>query len=264
MRVGVSVNPRKIEKSVAENVLQIIGSAGYPTSLFTNNAAIDDVDVVVALGGDGAIMRTALTAARKGIEVIGVNYGHLGFLAEYEKNEIACVTELLRALEKNECEILKRTVLELSVNDKKYFALNEVFVQRDYAFHAQLVKTEVRVNGEAMDCFSGDGVLLSTPTGSTAYALSAGGALLTPDLPALMLTPVCAFSLNARPAVFSDKDVFEMQVVGGGAILVADGRPVASLSLGDKAIVKRAEFTADFPIRGNLGFFKKVRTKIYQ
>lgn len=264
MKVGVSVNPRKIEKSAIDNALRIVENAGYSTSLFTNNASIGGVDVVVALGGDGAIMRTALTVAQKNIKVIGVNYGHLGFLAEYEKNEIADVTELLRAVEKNECEILKRTVLELSFDDKKYYALNEVFVQRDYAFHAQLVKTEVRVNGEPMDRFSGDGVLISTPTGSTAYALSAGGALLTPDLPALMLTPVCAFSLNARPAVFSDKDVFEMEVVGGGAILVVDGRPVSTLALGDKAIVKRAAFTADFPMRGNLGFFKKVKTKIYK
>lgn len=266
MKVGISVNKAKVtdEKTVSV-FLDRLEREGYETVLFSETSEIKDVDVVIALGGDGAILHAAVEAAQKNIKVIGVNYGHLGFLAEYEKDEVFQTIDLLADLKRGVCPVFRRSMLELSFDNRRLYALNEVLIQRDYGIgNTQLIQSDVRVNGDPVERFSGDGLLVSTPTGSTAYALSAGGAILTPDVPAIMLTPVCAFSLNARPIVFPDTAVFEIGVSRGHGMIVADGKKVASVSEGTTFQVKKAAFSADFPMRGNSGLFKKIRTKLNQ
>lgn len=266
MRVGVVGNGIKVrDGKVAERLIGFLQSEGYDAVFFRDNKEIGGVDALIVLGGDGAILHAATEAAQKNIKVIGVNYGTLGFLTEYEKEETEQVGELLTALEENKCSVLKRSMLELQFEGKSYYGLNEVVVQRDYsAFNTQIVRMDIQVNGRGVDNVVGDGMMICTPTGSTAYSLSAGGAILTPEVPAFMLTRICAFSLNVRPMIFPDSDVFSVTITHGKAMLLIDGRHVAPFTEGMKMTVRKAPFTADFPMRGNSCFFKKIRTKLNQ
>ena len=115
---------------------------------------------------------------------------------------------------------------------------------------------------EGKEIVAGDGLLICTPTGSTAYSLSAGGSILTPEVPVFMATPICAFSMRARPTVFSDSETFTLRITSGKGILLADGAEIALLPQGATFQVKKAPFTADFPVRDNSDFFTKVRNKL--
>ena len=266
MRIGIIGNAAKIKDGkVVERFVKLLTEAGYETVVFACNAEIKGVDLLLVLGGDGAILHSAVYAARKNIKVIGINYGTLGFLAEYEKNERERVKELLSALESGTCRIVKRSMLQLDIGEKTYFALNEIAIQRDYGLLSmnskQILKLDIQAK-EGRDEIAGDGVLICTPTGSTAYSLSAGGAILTPEVPVFMMTPICAFSMRARPIVFTDTDVFTVTIKSGKAIIQADGGMVAALPEGVEIRVKKAPFTADFPIQDNSDFFARVRNKL--
>jgi NAD kinase len=201
----------------------------------------------------------------KGIKIIGVNYGTLGFLAECEKDEWEKVKEILVAMETGDCRVVKRTLLQIDVMGKTYYALNEVAIQRDYGFlstkSTQILHLDIEVK-EGRDTISGDGLLICTPTGSTAYSLSAGGAILTPEVPVFMMTPICAFSMRARPIVFSDNEVFNITVKKGKSIVLTDGGVVAALPEGAEIHIAKAPFTADFLVTKNSDFFARVRNKL--
>ena len=268
MKVGVLEKINCIEiQETTQKLLVFLTSLGYETKRFSTVEEIDGVDVVVVLGGDGAILHAAVTAARHSVQIIGVNYGNLGFLTEFEKYEWEKLGELLKGLEKGDCRILKRTLLEVAVEDKTYYALNEAAIQRDYGLHLQKPTQILRIDvetGEGKDRISGDGLLICTPTGSTAYSLSAGGAIITPEVPVFMLTPVCAFSMRRRPVVFSNEEEFTLRVARGEGVLLLDGSAVAVLPENAVITVKKAPFTANFPVRESNAFFDKVSNKLNQ
>ena len=112
------------------------------------------------------------------------------------------------------------------------------------------------------DIIAGDGVLFCTPTGSTAYSLSAGGAILVPEVPVFMMTPICAFSMRARPIVFSDSDEFTIRVTRGNGMVLTDGGAVAQLPECGEVFIKKAPFTADFPVKDGAAFLGRVRNKL--
>lgn len=266
MKIGVLGNLNKIK--TAETLHEIVAylrDLGYETVVFSSHKEIDGVDVVLVLGGDGAILHSAVISAQKGVKIIGINYGTLGFLTEYEKAERERVKDLLAFLETGHCRIVKRSLLELTIADKTYYALNEISVQRDYGLlstnSTQILKLEIEAK-EGKDVIAGDGLLFCTPTGSTAYSLSAGGAILTPEVPVFMMTPICAFSMRARPIVFSDTDEFTVRVNKGKSIVLADGGVVATLPEGAQMRIKKAPFTADFPVKDGSDFFARVRNKL--
>ena len=266
MKVGVLGNVKKIKNAKAlEDFIAFLRSLGYETVQFSTYQEIDNVDVLLVLGGDGAILHSSVIAAQKNIKIIGINYGTLGFLTEYEKNEREKVRELLVALEKNTCRILKRSILEVSVNEKTFYALNEIAIQRDYGLLSlsgkQILRLDVTAK-EGADTIAGDGLLICTPTGSTAYSLSAGGAILTPEVPVFMMTPICAFSMRARPIVFADTEEFRICVSKGKAIVLSDGKVVAVLPENGELCVKKAPFSALFPVKENTDFFARVRKKL--
>ncbi len=266
MKVGILGNVNKIKTAeTLEEIRSFLQDAGYETVKFTSHKEIDGVDVVLVLGGDGAILHAAVIAAKKNVKIIGINYGTLGFLTEYEKDERERVRELLGLLQSNACRIIKRSLLELTVSGKTYYALNEIAIQRDYGVlstkSTQILRLEIAAK-EGKDTIAGDGVLFSTPTGSTAYSLSAGGAILTPEVPVIMMTPICAFSMRARPIVFSDADEFTIRVVKGRSIILADGGVVAALPENAEITIRKAPFTADFPVKENSDFFARVRNKL--
>ena len=224
------------------------------------------MDAAIVLGGDGTILHAAVSAAQKGVKIIGINYGTLGFLTEYEKEERLRVKELLSLLEQGLCRIVKRSVLQATVEGKTYYALNEVAIRRDNApqseEYTKVLEVELSAK-EGKEIVSGDGLLICTPTGSTAYSLSAGGAILTPEAPVFMITPICAFSMRARPIVFSDLDEFTFKIKKGRAIVSMDGKAISVLSENAEIQVKKSPFTADFPVKEGTTFLDRVKNKLY-
>lgn len=266
MKIGVLGKITKIgTEEVMQEILSGLQELGHETVRFSSHREIDGVDVVVVLGGDGAILHAAVPAAQKGIKIIGINFGNIGFLTEYEKDERERVKDLISALEKGICQIVKRSLLEIKIGEKTFYALNEVAIQRDNslisAAATQILTVEVKAR-EGKDVIAGDGVLFCTPTGSTAYSLSAGGAILTPEVPVFMMTPICAFSMRSRPIVFADTDEFTLRIIKGKAIILSDGRVVAALPENAEIHIKKAPFTADFPVKDGTDFFARVRNKL--
>lgn len=266
MRVGILGNKNKVKSpQELEEMLAFLVKCGHDPVVFHNYKEIDGVDALLVLGGDGAILHAAVYAARKNIKIIGINYGTLGFLTEFERSERENVREVLSALENGTCRIVKRSILQVEIDGKSHYALNEVAIQRDYNVLSsgakQILSLQIAAR-EGQYALSGDGVLLCTPTGSTAYSLSAGGAILTPEVPVFMMTPICAFSMRARPIVFADSDEFAITATKGGAIVQTDGNVVAVLAENSSITVKKAPFTADFPMRDGSDFFARVRNKL--
>ncbi len=267
MKIGILGNVIT-KKNTAETVKEIQGfltESGYETIQFFSTEEIDGVDVLLVLGGDGAILHAAVVAAQKNIKIIGINYGTLGFLTEYEKDERGRVKELLRALEENTCRIVKRSLLQVEIEGHTYYALNEISIQRDYkklkGNTPQILRLEMEAK-EGIDTIAGDGILICTPTGSTAYSLSAGGAIITPEVPVFMMTPICAFSMRARPIVFADSDEFTLRIKKGRGILLSDGGAITTLTEGAEILIRKAPFTADFPVKDGAGFLARVRNKL--
>ncbi len=266
MKIGILGSMDKIGTvETLEEIQGFLSEVGHETVRFSTHTQIDGVDLVIVLGGDGAILHAAVVAARKGIKIIGINYGTLGFLTEYEKDERVLVKQLLTALEQGLCRIVKRSLLEVAIDGKNYYALNEIALQRDNnpssVSASQVLKAEFSVN-EGSELIVGDGLLICTPTGSTAYSLSAGGAILTPEVPVFMMTPICAFSMRARPIVFSNTDEFTIKIKSGKAIVLADGNVLSALSEGAEIRIKKAPFTADFPVKDDLDFLARIRNKL--
>lgn len=266
MKIGILGKITKIETIESiEFLVQYLHSLGHETVVFSNQNEIDGVELVIVLGGDGAILHAAVPAAKKNIKILGINYGHLGFLTTYEKDECEKIGELLSALENNTCGIVRRSLLELEIGGKVFYALNEIAIQRDYGLTGdvatQILKLQLTAK-EGCDEIAGDGILICTPTGSTAYSLSAGGAILTPEVPVFMMTPICAFSMRARPIVFSNNEVFNIKILKGQAIIQIDGVTLTTFPEGTEMKIKKAPFTADFPARENADFFARMRNKL--
>ena len=266
MKIGVLGKITKVgTNEVIQEIISALECLGHETVRFSTHKEIEGVDVVVVLGGDGAILHAAVPAAQKGIKIIGINFGHLGFLTEYEKDERDCVKDLIAALEAGLCQIVKRSLLQITIGEKVFYALNEVAIQRDNslisAAATQILTVELAVK-EGKDTIAGDGVLICTPTGSTAYSLSAGGAILAPEVPVFMMTPICAFSTRTRPIVFADTEEFTLRIKKGKSIILSDGRVIAALPENGEIHIKKAPFTADFPVKDGSDFFARVRNKL--
>ena len=121
MKVGIVANLNKVkDEQIIVKLSKTLLKNGYETVCFQDNSAIDGVDVLIVLGGDGAILHSAVVAAQKAAKIIGINYGNLGFLAEYERDQTAAVCELLKKIEDGSCHILKRSILELQIGEKVY------------------------------------------------------------------------------------------------------------------------------------------------
>ena len=270
MKIGVITNEKRVkDKQCVEELFKLLKAENFDVVEIPETESADEIlpalDVVLVLGGDGAILHAALRVAKTGAKVVGINYGTLGFLAEFERDEAAQAVELIKNLKKGECTVLHRTILEIAVKGKTYYALNEVSFQRDHANiqprEPQMLSVQVQV-GKENATFTGDGVLLSTPTGSTAYSLSAGGAILSPQVPVFMLTPICAFSFNSRPIVFPDTDVFEVKITRGNGIVSADGKVLERIDEQDEIIVKKAPFSVDFPMNNDSCLLTKIKNKL--
>lgn len=178
---------------------------GRARTLFT-----DGLDMILALGGDGTVLRAVDLAYERSTPLLGINLGRMGFLTAFGQSEMY---EALGRVLAGEYIVQQRTLLECSIHrpgwERTYHALNEIVVGRTTL--RRMVRLEVYINGEYFNFYTGDGLIFSTATGSTAYSLSAGGPILEPNLNCILMTPICSHSLMARSVVLAEQDTVEIK-----------------------------------------------------
>jgi NAD+ kinase len=221
-------------------------------------------DFVVVLGGDGTLLSTARCVARAGIPILGINLGSLGFLTEVKEEEIE---QALVNVDAGYCALSLRTMLHCQVQrDGKcvatYDALNEVVMNQSAV--ARITDFEVRVNGAFVANYKADGVIISTPTGSTAYSLAAGGPILSPDVPGFVITPVASHALTNRPLVVQDTAIIEARILvtREQAFLTVDGQQGTPLAENDLVRCQKSQFPVKLFKLAGRSFFDVLRTKL--
>ena len=213
-------------------------------------------DIIVSLGGDGTILSAIEFAAPAGIPVMGVNLGGMGFLTTVTADGDAVKT-VVHTLETGNYSVSDRAMLSVEVGGKKYHALNEmVFYKRSLG---KTVDVSVKVGNSHVARYKADGFIVSTPTGSTGWALSAGGPIISPDIPCLLLLPMNCHQLSARPVIAGDGEPVEITGGEEGSI-IADGRVITDTAVG--MTVKRSEFTAKLVTVDEFGFYGRLTHKL--
>lgn len=228
----------------------------------------EDVEGILVLGGDGTLLRAARELADRKIPFLGINLGHLGYLAEIEKQSIQAALEKLIA---DEYTVEERMMLSGSVyvdgaKTEHDVALNDIVLNR--FGNLRVVNYDIYVNDQYLNSFTADGIIVSTPTGSTGYSLSAGGPIISPTASLLMLTPICPHTLNSRSIVFSGEDRIRIQIGEGRrggldeACVTFDGDTCVHMKTGDYVeIQKSTEVTRILKIN-QVSFLEVLRNKL--
>ena len=263
MKVGVFCNSstKKFEE-IRRKLFAELENRGIVYSVYYSVEEIGEIDVLIVLGGDGTILKAAGVAGMRGIRILGINSGNLGFLTQFEGGQVREAIDLLCS----EYETERRSILQVDVGGRVFYALKDaVFAGLDeQGADNNVVAISVEIDGKKVDNFVGDGIIVSTPTGSTAYSLSAGGSILTPDIAAFCLTPVCAHSLHNRPIVYADSSVLRVLVRGGepALFLFCDGAVVATVGKEQSVLLRKAPFEVEFIRRKDSNFFDKLLFKL--
>lgn len=218
-------------------------------------------DVAISIGGDGTFLRTAMWVGDKEIPIIGINTGHLGFLSSASVDEL---DELLDELVSGNYGISRRTLVEVTEPQLPTwpFALNEAAVSKEDT--ASIIEADTVINGHPLVCYKADGLIVATPTGSTAYNLSVGGPILQPSAPVWAISPIAAHSLGIRPLVVSDNAEIEITVRGRARAfrLSLDGR-AATLPIGSAVKLRRASFCVKLITRPGYSFTAALQQKLH-
>ncbi|GBU27772.1 NAD(+) kinase [Treponema sp. R8-4-B8] len=226
----------------------------------------DKWDIAFSLGGDGTVLYTARSVAPLGVPIMPINLGTLGFIAEVNKNDWL---DVFLRWEKGEIAPNRRCMMEISVERdskiiKNYFCLNDAVVS--YKEIAKLIKLNAHVTGAQLVSYRCDGLIVATPTGSTAYSMSAGGPILDPEMEALILNPICPFPLTNRPFVLNSRKTLTITVAEeqrSGVILMVDGQDTFPLECKDKVHIKQAAFGAELIFNGQSIYYQALRTKLF-
>lgn len=218
---------------------------------------VPGTDLLISLGGDGTVLRAAKLSITHQIPILGVNLGRLGFITELNPEELE---EKLPLILSGEGWIDERMMLQTDYEGVSYHALNDVIISRGAIAQAVYIKTEI--NGEELTTFKGDGVLIATPTGSTAYALSAGGPIIYPQAKEILLQPILPHLSFPFPLLLPPDAVVRLEVEIGQAILSIDGQQNVPLKRGGKVVVKRSPYTTKLLRLTPPSFFKSLKEKL--
>ncbi len=222
----------------------------------------EGLDVVISLGGDGTMLRAVDTAYDAGVAVLGVNVGQMGYLTEVEPTEFDAGLERLVA---GEYEVAERMVLEIDVESAgaargRWFALNEAVVEKVHT--GRLARLEVEINGTFFTTYAADGVIIATPTGSTAYSFSARGPIVSPRHRCLLLTPVSPHMLFDRSLVLAPEELLRFTVLDErSVVLTADGRELGELAAGDTVSCRGGDRSARIVTFGPRDFHQILKAK---
>ena len=232
---------------------------------FQSHTELDaSFDIMISIGGDGTILRAATLVRDSGIPILGINAGRLGFLAMVQKDEIA---EFLQLIIEKKYTISERTLISLSGNPNIpeisdiNFAMNEISVSRKDT--TSMITIETYLNDEFLNSYWADGLIISTPTGSTGYSLSCGGPILTPNVSSLVITPIAPHNLNARPLVIPDDTVIRLKVTGREKqYLVSLDSRIASVKNESELTIRKTPFKIKMVEIHEETFLKTLRNKL--
>lgn len=224
---------------------------------------LNNADMIVCFGGDGTILHMAKAATRVGIPILGVNIGTMGFMAELESSELSQLSRIAS----NDFTVDRRMMLDVTVHRDRDIifhdiCLNDVVVTKGAV--ARIVHLSVECDGvQAMEC-SGDGIIVATPTGSTAYSLSAGGPIIEPEAHSILVTPICAHDVASRSVVASENRVITLALTKNArrnAFLSVDGGKALRMNMGDVATVKKSKLQTNLVRLKDRSFYDVVNMK---
>lgn len=266
--IFVFFNQNNVEMVIEANFLKILYEKQlikkeYKT--FESHKELNSgFDLLLSIGGDGTILRAATLVRKSGVPILGINAGRLGFLASVQKENIEAFLQLV--IDKK-YTISKRALLSLSISPKNNdiqdinFAMNEISVSRKDT--TSMITIETYLNGEFLNSYWADGLIIATPTGSTGYSLSCGGPILTPDVKSLVITPIAPHNLNARPLVIPDKTEIRLKVSGReDQYLVSLDSRITSINNEAILTIKKTPFQINMVEIPEETFLKTLRNKL--
>ncbi|WAH39018.1 NAD(+)/NADH kinase [Alicyclobacillus dauci] len=274
-KIALVYNPSKPQAcSVRQEVETRLTAAGISvidiaadreTSILEVDPEIRFVELAMVLGGDGTLLGVARQLAPSNIPLLGINVGHLGFLTESEPSQLGpAITRII----KSDYKLEKRMMLEAFVYRQQseiaqFSALNDVGLGK--GSFARMVTVDVHVDDVYLDTYRGDGVIISTPTGSTAYSLSCGGPIVSPHLQVMLVTPVCPHTLFSRPCVIDASQTVRatVQATHKDVDLSVDGQEGIPLQSGDEIIIRRAPYETTLVRWPDREFFSVLRSKLH-
>lgn len=257
----------EIECLIDESIADLFD--GYNITYGKLDKLISDCTYVIAIGGDGTIIHTSKLASNHNKKLVGVNVGRLGFLAALEPDQL----HLLSKLSTGDFDLEKRLMIEVTVKKKSgecisVNALNEIVVSRGAI--SKMIELEMRCNDTFVDRYRADGIICCTPTGSTAYSLSAGGPIVSPLIDSIIFTPICPHSLFSRPIIYPSDSKLQIKLIEDGhigdgceyAFLTVDGAENISLDFEDTVIVTQSTKKVQLVSFTNKQFYEVLNKKM--
>ena len=269
-KFGIVINETKDPgMEITNRISSYLGSHGAScVALKDANELNEEVECMLVLGGDGTMLQAAGGIAGKEIPLIGVNLGTLGYLSEVETDNLE---EALDQLLGDEYELEERMMLQGSIQGSNKAlvlssALNDISITRCGSL--QIISLKISVNGQFLCRWNADGIIISTPTGSTGYNMSAGGPIVEPGANLILLTPICAHTLNARSIILKADDFVEIEIDSGhnGSILQveanSDGNEQIAMETGDKIFISKAQNTTKIVKLSKVSFLEILHKKM--
>ncbi len=251
------IETHKAEVLFEESIARLINEKAV-----SRNNIPNDIDMVISLGGDGTMLAAARMVAEREIPILGINLGHLGFLNELDPSEIAsAIPEILAGKYK----IDSRMMIEVLPPGRKEYscALNEMVLERGES--PRIISHKVFISGDFVAAISADGIIVSTPTGSTAYNMAAGGGILAPSMEAFQVTPLSPYTLAIRSLVAHASETIEIEYQTDGIAfprLTLDGQATEEMPPNGSIKIRKAPFSAHFVHYHNRSFYKVLRDKL--
>jgi NAD+ kinase len=251
---------REHARALAERVGAGFKEAGYEIAPVANGGPLDDAALLVTIGGDGTLLRAARLAVERGVPILGINTGRLGFLTEFDEDDEA-IDELPNLLERG-MVIEERIALCAEYEGRRFFALNDVVVRKGGV--SRIVPFGLCMNDEQAAHIPADGICVATPTGSTAYFLSAGGSIISPQVDAFGIVPLLPHTLFSRPLIVpaSSRITVSCDSELVHANLECDGDVVSDLSPGASVVIERHPRAVRFARMKRLRFFERLEEKL--
>jgi len=283
-RIGVVVKPHqpdaldtlcRLTEWLRERGIQLVGQpeiaheqikqkTGCTVEIVKDEELAPAVDLILVLGGDGTMIATARMLGDTEVPVLGVNYGGLGYLAEFRIEELYTALESILA---GHYAVEKRVMLSVELmRGEEYVTrnrvLNDVVINKSAL--ARIIEIEASLNQQFVNSFRADGLIVSTPTGSTAYNLSAGGPVIYPSMNAVVITPICPFTLSNRPIVVPDESLIELRLItqNEDVALTLDGQVGFPLKPEDRVVIRKSNTSFNLVQPMNRNYFDVLRDKL--
>ncbi len=238
--IGIFYNKENQKANyTAISIEKLLKERKIPCKILTTNEFCDDITFAIVLGGDGTILKTARYYSRFNVPILGINLGRLGFLSQAKSTQTEeAINYILKGAFKTENRIM------LTALNGKMNALNDIIIKGDG--FSRTSRLYVHINDNIVCDYLADGIIISTPTGSTAYTLSAGGPILSPVLDAIVIVPICPHTMNARPIVIPSNEIIKVTSSQNKPLLkiCADGQNTVDLGINESIEIKKSEFQA--------------------